>query len=702
MTHLTISQKHFERLIIDDKYVEYFKSICDKKLHYNPNFVFDVMQKVNHISKTHHLKNSEAWSELYIAWYYQGQNNNQEAINYYESAYSIFKELNDRSAMLYIHAGLLRTYFEVGIFEQSFEWGLKGIDLAEEALDNKQMISLLIDVTGNYRLLGLYSEAQKGIERLELLINEVDSKTQCMIYQVSAEFYFDTCDYLKSRSYIDEIINLEKNQYHSAVLGDTLRLKAQLELLEGNLEQADIDLCEAKKIAMEYHSVIQIIYIEKTLAQIDFSKNNYTSGCKRLESATKLAIQGNHIILLENLYTQLYERYKEIKHFEKALCFHEHLLELKKNLFNQQIINKNNYLHTKKVEQEKEIFKGLYENLTIISEIGKKIARHIDLLSVLENIYQELIQLFHVDIIGISLLNTDENTLDYRCYYENGKKMENCKVLLTDETSLGVYCVNHKTSILINDLKQEYKYYIKSLSQLQGVTNYTTQSMIFCPIVFEGYILGILNIQSYRIGAYRQNDLYKLEILTSYIAIALENGISYEKSQYFASHDALTNLYNRNTGFEIANNIYIQAIKNKVFITAMMIDVDSFKSINDNYGHVAGDLILKNVSQRLQNHLNKKGIVMRYGGEEFLAILSNLSAEEVYSLAETIRLTICNMAIYISEDSFIQITTSIGFYTTMDTCCSLDEIINQADRALYRCKNTGRNRVIGNCNSNKI
>ncbi len=159
-----------------------------------------------------------------------------------------------------------------------------------------------------------------------------------------------------------------------------------------------------------------------------------------------------------------------------------------------------------------------------------------------------------------------------------------------------------------------------------------------------------------------------------------------------ASKDELTNLYNRRAFFEQGKQLFKQARRYPQSISVMMIDIDHFKNINDNYGHAVGDNVLKAIGDLLQNTVREADILARIGGEEFAIILPQTGVEEASNLAERIRQRI--EAEVIQHDTLqIKITASFGIASCMAEGDDLDRMLTKADDALYIAKKKGRNQV---------
>lgn len=162
-----------------------------------------------------------------------------------------------------------------------------------------------------------------------------------------------------------------------------------------------------------------------------------------------------------------------------------------------------------------------------------------------------------------------------------------------------------------------------------------------------------------------------------------------------ASQDSLTGCLNRRSFYEIMDNIYQNISSSEETFSCIMLDIDFFKAVNDNYGHGAGDEVIKSVSQVMRESLRDGDKVCRYGGEEFCLLLRNTSASQAMILSDRIRKDVENLDF--SDDPELinlKVTISIGVSDSKNNAKNTNEIINQADYALYGAKESGRNRVM--------
>ena len=167
-----------------------------------------------------------------------------------------------------------------------------------------------------------------------------------------------------------------------------------------------------------------------------------------------------------------------------------------------------------------------------------------------------------------------------------------------------------------------------------------------------------------------------------------------EKMRFQATHDALTSLWDRGGIFALLKNELSRSAREKSPVSILLCDIDHFKRINDAHGHPVGDEVLRMVSARLQERVRPHDGVGRYGGEEFLIVLSGCSAANLARCAEQLREGICDTP-FLTKCGPIPVSISIGAITIeqWDKSLPIDPFLKEVDAALYRAKAAGRNRV---------
>lgn len=165
------------------------------------------------------------------------------------------------------------------------------------------------------------------------------------------------------------------------------------------------------------------------------------------------------------------------------------------------------------------------------------------------------------------------------------------------------------------------------------------------------------------------------------------------KLEQQANQDSLTRLNNRRYFIEKGELEFERARRMNYNIVILMVDIDYFKKINDLNGHKVGDLVLQHFSTLLQQVLRRTDLIGRMGGEEFAIILPNVLEENALEVAEKLRSLVENTPVDVPSGQKINYTISIGVYSSNITNVTVEEFLNEADKALYQAKNSGRNRV---------
>ena len=180
-----------------------------------------------------------------------------------------------------------------------------------------------------------------------------------------------------------------------------------------------------------------------------------------------------------------------------------------------------------------------------------------------------------------------------------------------------------------------------------------------------------------------------------------ESELANEKLAHLASIDRLTGLYNRGETEAILQKELLKNQASDSTLSAIMLDLDNFKRVNDTYGHLAGDQVLISVAQTLIRSLRPSDMPVRYGGEEFSVFLPGTTTKNAKVIAERIRRNMENMSISLPDGTILQVTVSIGFAERIDND-TVASLIDRADKALYHAKQNGRNRVCQNLGDGKF
>jgi diguanylate cyclase (GGDEF)-like protein len=247
-------------------------------------------------------------------------------------------------------------------------------------------------------------------------------------------------------------------------------------------------------------------------------------------------------------------------------------------------------------------------------------------------------------------------------------------------------------SLLVRDLEKE--------TSLQGNrrSRYRTGSFMSVPLRSGEHRIGVLNLADRIEGeSFQKRDLRRLEALAGHVTATLEKAESSRKTEdlkRISITDALTDLFNRRFFQERLSEEIERAKRHGHSVSLIMLDIDDFKNYNDTYGHLVGDEALKIVASLIRGSVRTIDLVSRYGGEEFAVILPITEVAATWSVAERIRSSIAGH--FFPDQNFqiaVKVTVSLGIASYPAEAESVQELIGNADKALYLAKVGGKNKV---------
>jgi len=184
-----------------------------------------------------------------------------------------------------------------------------------------------------------------------------------------------------------------------------------------------------------------------------------------------------------------------------------------------------------------------------------------------------------------------------------------------------------------------------------------------------------------------------LSMIAHQLSLQLSRVRLYEQVEALAVTDGLTGLFVRNYFLGRAKEELARCARHQLSCTLLMADLDLFKQKNDTYGHLVGDVVLKDVARLLQRNLRDIDLIARFGGEEFILLLVETNIEQAMPIAQRLKQLVEVHPIHAYDELLTQ-TISVGVAGFPDHAQTLDELIERADQALYAAKRAGRNRVV--------
>lgn len=241
--------------------------------------------------------------------------------------------------------------------------------------------------------------------------------------------------------------------------------------------------------------------------------------------------------------------------------------------------------------------------------------------------------------------------------------------------------------VIVEDIvNHEYWQPYKGLAQKAGLAACWSEPIISS----TGKVLGTFAIYHKKIASPNSSDIERITFAANLAAIAIENRNARNELEHRAYSDYLTGLANRRYFIEQAELELSRSNRYETELSLIMLDIDFFKKINDTYGHNIGDLVLQKIADVSRTILRDIDIIGRIGGEEFAILLPQTSLEDSIKVAERLRIEISNASVLL-ENSEVTFTSSFGVVSASKS--NIDNLLIKADKALYKAKESGRNRV---------
>lgn len=226
-------------------------------------------------------------------------------------------------------------------------------------------------------------------------------------------------------------------------------------------------------------------------------------------------------------------------------------------------------------------------------------------------------------------------------------------------------------------------------------------SVAILPLTRWGQLVGSLNLGSVRSDRFVPGMATNfIEWLAAVASVCLENVANNERLKHIGLTDALTGVHNRRYFDQRLREEVDRALRKGTALSCLLVDVDHFKLVNDDHGHLIGDVVLREVAEQVKDQLRLSDAMARYGGEEFAVLLVQTDADTARTIAERIREAIASTPIRLPDSRNLSVTLSIGVSSMKEEVRGADidakarDLVDRADHALYAAKRGGRNRVM--------
>lgn len=605
-----------------------------------------------------------------------------------------------------------------------------------------------------YKSLGEYGKAVYALDFAIELSKELDFPDGQVVAQLNLiNLYYDVGDFESCEQNLLEIQTLEFDQNNEEVLGEIFLIEGRMYLSKFEYERATSSLSKASDIAHRLHyshlkintwiqqgrllrlqgkfseaiALFQKIHADPgfpyegvagLVCDVEWGKallsiGNFDSAKQLLQSAlVQLDVERNdhHKIRLE-LVELLSRCLKSLGDFETACHYFEQALELRSTVSSEKInrtlairkqqqLQENEKIQQALTERENQYLKSAQRQLTTINHVAIELASSLRLEEIGDKLFNMMKEFFNAHFISLALHDEKSDAAVFRIIIDNGEVQPTyCLPMSTDDSRV-VQTMKQGEPITIRD---------DNIVIRSGSASLKPMSQLFLPLKQDSTTIGVLSVQSVHKNQFQGDELALILAISPFLTLALTNAINHEQVhelnsrlvhekqviedaqeqiKFMALHDSLTKMPNRRA---LENHLtqLIKNEKNQDGFSLVYIDLDRFKPINDQYGHLVGDRVLQITAERISNQLRKGDFAARIGGDEFVLVVHAVADERQMQAMMSRFFHSIEQPIVIDQNT-MSVSASIGIVNQAEQSHSIDEILHQADLAMYEVKRTGK------------
>jgi diguanylate cyclase (GGDEF)-like protein len=328
------------------------------------------------------------------------------------------------------------------------------------------------------------------------------------------------------------------------------------------------------------------------------------------------------------------------------------------------------------------------EELSIFHDVAKALTSSLDLDAVLQTVMDNIAKFFKPDTW--SLLMVDEQKEELYFAIAVGPAAETLKTLrLKVGEGIAGWVAKHGESLIVPDVYTDPRF----AKRIDEMTKWQTRSMICVPLKSKNRVLGVIQLINSPVDNFGENEMFFLHALCDYSAIAIDNARAVEKIQELTITDDCTGLYNARHLYKTLEAEVYRSQRFNYEFSVCFLDLDHFKRVNDEHGHLIGSKLLADIGYRIKSTLRLIDYAFRYGGDEFVVLLPQTSKDQALIVAKRLRDIIRNAPFPMDGGLMLNVCASMGVASFPEDAKTAHEIIRQADEMMYMVKNTTRDNI---------
>jgi diguanylate cyclase (GGDEF)-like protein len=332
--------------------------------------------------------------------------------------------------------------------------------------------------------------------------------------------------------------------------------------------------------------------------------------------------------------------------------------------------------------------KRYLQELHIFHDVAKALTSSLNLDSILQTIMEKMAEYFRPDTWSLLIVDDLADELYFAIAVGDASESLRSLRLKVGEGIAG-WVARNGEPLIVPDVASDTRF----AKRIDDATRWKTHSILCLPLKSKQRVLGVIQLVNVPMEAFGDEQLFFLQSLCDYAAIAIDNARSVARIEELSITDDCTGLYNARHLYSCLESEVARSVRFGYEFTVLFIDLDHFKLVNDTHGHLSGSRLLHEVGQEIKSNLRLIDTAFRYGGDEFVAVLPQTDRIQALIVAKRLLEMFRASKFLANQQLDLNVRASIGMATFPRDGNDGREIIRQADEAMYMVKNTTRDAI---------
>lgn len=328
------------------------------------------------------------------------------------------------------------------------------------------------------------------------------------------------------------------------------------------------------------------------------------------------------------------------------------------------------------------------QELGIFHDVAKALTSTLNLDSVLQTIMDKMAEYFRPDTWSLLMVDEDKDELYFAIAVGDAAEAVK-KLRLKMGEGIAGWVAQHGEPLVVPNVYTDPRF----AKRIDEMTKWKTRSIMCVPLKAKHRVLGVIQLINCSVEGFTENEMFFLQALCDYAAIAIDNARAVERIQELTITDDCTGLYNARHLYKTLESEVYRSARFGYEFSVVFIDLDHFKHVNDSHGHLIGSKLLAEIGYMIKKQLRLIDYAFRYGGDEFVILLPQTSKDAALVVAKRIIDGFRSSTFLNDEGLRLNIRCSMGLATFPEDAKSAHEIIRQADEMMYMVKNSTRDNL---------